>query len=131
MKKLPVNPGMSRQVREWYILEHGMIPVRNITIVRGVFVMEENIRGGGFFHTDNGIYILIFFARTIPPEVRSGDRIAVVANLSTADAGTKAVLTDALIVSEGYTNMMQEMREVLKRGVIDPKTYIHPSEVEP
>lgn len=128
-RRVAVNPGFN--VREWRlaVLERGHPTYRNAVVMRGTVHFIRKVKRVQRLYTDHGNFWFKWFMDRIPPNVRSGDVITITGNLETMNAGTLILITDALLIPEGYKGLMQDLTKAITNHILDPKTYIDRGEI--
>lgn len=129
IRNVPINPAFSPEARNRKIWERGITKPRSPTIVRGIIKFGIKTPHRCRLWTSTATVHIFWFMKRIPPGVRDGDKITVYGNLETANVGSVCIITDALIIPDGYTKMLSEISEVIARYLVNPQSYIAESEV--
>lgn len=129
IRNVPINPAFRQEERTRKIWERGITKPRSPVVVRGIVKFGFKKQHRCRLWTSTATLHVFWFMKRIPPGVRDGDKITIYGNLETANIGSVCLITDALIIPDGYTRMLSEISEVITRYLMNPQEYIEKSEV--
>jgi hypothetical protein len=106
----------------------GLTRYSQLCICRGRIRLKNDRAGTDKIHTElwgSGVYLnLYWFADELPPTIRDGEIATVIGNVHTFNLNNHVAMQNCMHVPKYGAALGKEIRELIARYVLTPKTYV-------